>query len=65
MSNLDFKQGLGIALVAAQRAGVPVTLVDNSDKSLSKGLAFAGMSLLAYPDTRMRRFIDGDKQTSC
>lgn len=33
--------GLGIALVAAQRAGVPVTLVDNSQKSLDKGLSFA------------------------
>ncbi|KAI1330149.1 3-hydroxybutyryl-CoA dehydrogenase [Xylariaceae sp. FL0255] len=35
------QMGLGIALVAAQRAGVPVTLVDNSQASLDKGLAFA------------------------
>ncbi|KAI0405200.1 3-hydroxybutyryl-CoA dehydrogenase [Xylaria palmicola] len=35
------QMGLGIALVAAQRAGVPVTLVDTSQASLDKGLAFA------------------------
>ncbi|PGH11443.1 hypothetical protein AJ80_07122 [Polytolypa hystricis UAMH7299] len=35
------QMGLGIALVAAQRAGVPVTLVDNSQASLDKGLKFA------------------------
>ena len=35
-------QGLGIALVAAQKAKVPVTLVDNSQASLDKGLKFAG-----------------------
>lgn len=35
-------QGLGIALVAAQKAGVPVTLVDSSQASLDKGLKFAG-----------------------
>ncbi|KAK5554865.1 hypothetical protein LTR46_007069 [Exophiala xenobiotica] len=35
------QMGLGIALVAAQRAQVPVTLVDNSQASLDKGLAFA------------------------
>jgi 3-hydroxybutyryl-CoA dehydrogenase len=35
-------QGLGIALVAAQKAQVPVTLVDSSQASLDKGLAFAG-----------------------
>lgn len=34
-------QGLGIALVAAQKAGLPVTLVDASQKSLDKGLSFA------------------------
>lgn len=37
-------QGLGIALVAAQRAGVPVTLVDTNQASIDKGLAFAGSS---------------------
>jgi 3-hydroxybutyryl-CoA dehydrogenase len=35
-------QGLGIALVAATKAGVPVTLVDTSQASLDKGLKFAG-----------------------
>ncbi|KAH8772653.1 3-hydroxyacyl-CoA dehydrogenase [Diaporthe sp. PMI_573] len=35
------QMGLGIALVAAQRAQVPVTLVDNSQASLDKGLKFA------------------------
>ncbi|ROW08984.1 hypothetical protein VMCG_02934 [Cytospora schulzeri] len=35
------QMGLGIALVAAQKAQVLVTLVDNSQASLDKGLAFA------------------------
>ncbi|UKZ83395.1 hypothetical protein TrVFT333_011203 [Trichoderma virens FT-333] len=35
------QMGLGIALVAAQRAQVPVTLVDASEQALSKGIAFA------------------------
>ena len=35
-------QGLGIALVAAQRAKIPVTLVDTSQASIDKGLKFAG-----------------------
>ncbi|KAL4793803.1 3-hydroxyacyl-CoA dehydrogenase [Aspergillus venezuelensis] len=35
------QMGLGIALVAAQKAGVPVTLVDNSQASIDKGLKFA------------------------
>ena len=35
-------QGLGIALVAALKAKVPVTLVDNSQASIDKGLKFAG-----------------------
>lgn len=35
------QMGLGIALVAARAAGVPVTVLDNSQKSLDKGLAFA------------------------
>ena len=33
--------GLGIALTASRMAGVPVTVVDNSQKNLEKGLAFA------------------------
>ncbi|KAG5995212.1 hypothetical protein E4U54_002904, partial [Claviceps lovelessii] len=35
------QMGLGIALVAAQKAQLPVTLIDTSDKALDKGLAFA------------------------
>jgi len=38
------QMGLGIALVAARMAKVPVTVVDTSQKSLDKGLAFAGKS---------------------
>lgn len=34
-------QGLGIALVAARAAQVPVTLIDTSQSSLDKGIAFA------------------------
>ena len=41
-TNSDNIKGLGIALVAAQRAGVPVTLVDNSQASIDNGLKFAG-----------------------
>ncbi|KAG7007362.1 3-hydroxybutyryl-coA dehydrogenase [Physcia stellaris] len=36
------QMGLGIALVAAQKARIPVTLVDSSQASLDKGLKFAG-----------------------
>ncbi|PKX93277.1 3-hydroxyacyl-CoA dehydrogenase family protein [Aspergillus novofumigatus IBT 16806] len=35
------QMGLGIALVAASKAQVPVTLIDNSQASLDKGLIFA------------------------
>jgi 3-hydroxybutyryl-CoA dehydrogenase len=35
------QMGLGIGLVAAQRASVPVTLIDNSQASIDKGLKFA------------------------
>ncbi|KAH6686373.1 3-hydroxybutyryl-CoA dehydrogenase [Plectosphaerella plurivora] len=35
------QMGLGIALVAAQKANVPVSLIDTSEASLKKGLAFA------------------------
>ncbi|KFH47580.1 3-hydroxybutyryl-CoA dehydrogenase-like protein [Hapsidospora chrysogenum ATCC 11550] len=35
------QMGLGIALVAARQAQVPVSLIDSSEKSLDKGLAFA------------------------
>lgn len=39
-------QGLGIALVAALRAKIPVTLVDTSQASIDKGLKFAGPKAL-------------------
>lgn len=35
------QMGLGIALVAARHAGVPVTLLDSSQASIDKGLKFA------------------------
>ncbi|KKF95813.1 putative 3-hydroxybutyryl-CoA dehydrogenase [Ceratocystis platani] len=35
------QMGLGIALVAATKAGLPVSLVDTSKNALDKGLAFA------------------------
>ncbi|CRK03204.1 hypothetical protein BN1708_009621 [Verticillium longisporum] len=35
------QMGLGIALVAAQKAQVPVTVVDTSEASLKRGIAFA------------------------
>jgi len=35
------QMGLGIALVAAQRAQVPVKLIDNSQASIDKGMKFA------------------------
>ncbi|KAK0626718.1 3-hydroxyacyl-CoA dehydrogenase [Immersiella caudata] len=47
------QMGLGIALVAAQKANVPVTLVDSSQKSLDKGLAFAE-KLLAKDVSKQR-----------
>lgn len=47
------QMGLGIALVAAQRASVPVTLVDTSQSALDKGLAFAD-KLLAKDVSKQR-----------
>ncbi|EPE29731.1 NAD(P)-binding Rossmann-fold containing protein [Glarea lozoyensis ATCC 20868] len=47
------QMGLGIALVAAQKAGVPVTLVDTSQESIDKGLKFAD-KLLAKDVTKQR-----------
>ncbi|KAI1824739.1 3-hydroxybutyryl-CoA dehydrogenase [Xylaria intraflava] len=47
------QMGLGIALVAAQKAGVPVTLVDSSQASLDKGLGFAD-KLLAKDVSKSR-----------
>ncbi|KAK8031727.1 3-hydroxyacyl-CoA dehydrogenase [Apiospora arundinis] len=47
------QMGLGIALVVAQRAGVPVTLIDTSQASLDKGLGFAE-KLLAKDVSKQR-----------
>ncbi|KAK3672983.1 hypothetical protein LTR78_007094 [Recurvomyces mirabilis] len=47
------QMGLGIALVASRMAQVPVTIVDNSQKSLDKGLAFAD-KLLAKDVSKSR-----------
>ncbi|KAG9244796.1 3-hydroxyacyl-CoA dehydrogenase [Calycina marina] len=47
------QMGLGIALVAAQRARVPVTLVDTNQESIDKGLKFAD-KLLAKDVTKER-----------
>ncbi|KAK4223541.1 3-hydroxyacyl-CoA dehydrogenase [Podospora fimiseda] len=47
------QMGLGIALVAATKAKVPVTLVDSSQASLDKGLAFAD-KLLAKDVSKQR-----------
>ncbi|EKD13565.1 uncharacterized protein L3040_008570 [Drepanopeziza brunnea f. sp. 'multigermtubi'] len=47
------QMGLGIALVAAQKAGVPVTLVDTNQASIDKGLSFAD-KLLAKDVTKKR-----------
>ena len=47
------QMGLGIALVAAQRAEVHVIVVDNSQKSLDKGMAFAD-KLLAKDVTKQK-----------
>jgi 3-hydroxybutyryl-CoA dehydrogenase len=38
------QMGLGIALVAAKVAQVPVTLVDTNQASLDKSLGFMGLS---------------------
>ncbi|PYI31396.1 hypothetical protein BP00DRAFT_415575 [Aspergillus indologenus CBS 114.80] len=43
------QMGLGIALVAAQKAKVPVTLIDTSEASLDKALKFAGKSTSLLP----------------
>ncbi|KAK9419846.1 putative 3-hydroxybutyryl-CoA dehydrogenase [Seiridium unicorne] len=47
------QMGLGIALVAAQRAGVPVKLIDSSQASLDKGVGFAE-KLLAKDVSKQR-----------
>ena len=50
--------GLGIALVAAQKASLPVRLIDTSQASLDKGLKFAD-KLLAK-DVAKQRLSDED-----
>lgn len=52
------QMGLGIALTASRMAGVPVTVVDNSQQSLDKGLAFAD-TLLAK-DVRKEKLSQSD-----
>ncbi|KAJ2898515.1 3-hydroxyacyl-CoA dehydrogenase [Zalerion maritima] len=47
------QMGLGIALVAAQKANVPVTLVDASQAALDKGISFAE-KLLAKDVSKQR-----------
>jgi 3-hydroxybutyryl-CoA dehydrogenase len=48
---------LGIALVAAQKAGVPVTLVDTNQASIDKGLKFAGE--LVFPSVSLQSPLTG------
>jgi 3-hydroxyacyl-CoA dehydrogenase len=47
-------KGLGIALVAAQKASVSVTLVDTSQAALDKALAFAGKPSLCDEATGLK-----------
>ncbi|KAI9786173.1 MAG: hypothetical protein M1839_007583 [Geoglossum umbratile] len=47
------QMGLGIALVAAQKAGVPVTLVDNNQAAIDKSLSF--MDKLLEKDVAKQR----------
>lgn len=56
------QMGLGIALVAAQEAQVSVTLVDNSQASLDKGLQFAD-KLLKKNVSKSRMTDEVAKQT--
>jgi len=56
------QMGLGIALVAAQKAGVSVTLVDSSQASIDKGLKFAD-KLLAK-DVSKERISQADADTA-
>lgn len=46
------QMGLGIALVAAKVAQVPVTLVDTNQGSLDKSLSFMG---LCFPSTEQKK----------
>ncbi|KAI9793044.1 MAG: hypothetical protein M1816_000942 [Peltula sp. TS41687] len=52
------QMGLGIALVAAQKAQIPVTLVDSSQDALDKSLKFAGSILLSK--TRAPQLLEKD-----
>ena len=55
------QMGLGIALTAARAATVPVTLVDNSQAALDKGLVFA--SKLLEKDVQKERLTSSDAET--
>lgn len=54
--------GLGIALTASRVAKVPVTVVDNSQKSLDKGLAFADK--LLSKDVSKEKISQSDADTA-
>lgn len=56
------QMGLGIALVAAQRAGVPVTIIDSSQASIDRGLSFAGED--SWQNRRKDMLIGGRQATS-
>ena len=55
------QMGLGIALVAARNASIPVTLVDSSQASLDKGLAFADK--LLSKDVAKEKLSQSDSDT--
>lgn len=56
--------GLGIALVAARSAAVPVTVIDNSQSSLDRGLAFADKLLKKDVDKQKITQSDADAARS-
>ncbi|MCJ1392098.1 hypothetical protein MMC18_004965 [Xylographa bjoerkii] len=56
------QMGLGIALVAAQKAQIPVTIIDNSQASIDKGLKFADK--LLEKDVAKQR-ISREDATAC
>ncbi|KAK5725307.1 hypothetical protein LTR17_013070 [Elasticomyces elasticus] len=58
------QMGLGIALVASRMARVPVVVVDNSQKSLDKGLAFADKLLAKDVGKGKLSQSDADKSRS-
>ncbi|KAF2720254.1 hypothetical protein K431DRAFT_295291 [Polychaeton citri CBS 116435] len=58
------QMGLGIALVAARSASVPVTVIDNSQSSLDRGLAFADKLLKKDVDKKKITQSDADAARS-